>query len=205
VAALADAASRAVELPVNVPVTGQGSVAVVDGGTAIAGTDGTVGVTMGETTIVDIVGGGLNPALPSSVAPSGMPARAAANAGGAGSDETVGLPAPPDAQACAAPSPPPSNGAAAVCAVEPAAGQPIVLVVAIAPGVGGGIGLVPGAGNSVAPSGMPAGPTGVLMPMLRGDAVSGEEPMPPVVWPSAQPQASKAAGRAMVAKVIFMA
>jgi hypothetical protein len=65
----------------NVPVTGHGEVAVIDGGLAIVDSGAVVDGTMGDTNIGETGGGGLSPALPISVDPSGMLARPSCSIG----------------------------------------------------------------------------------------------------------------------------
>lgn len=102
----------------NVPVTAHGGVAVVDGGLLIVDSGATVDGPMGDRNIVETGGGGLSPALPSSVDPNGMPTRPTCNVDRNGIDEPVLL--APEllvvAQALdAAPvAPPPSNRGVAV-------------------------------------------------------------------------------------------
>ena len=73
------------------------------------------------------------------------------------------------------------------------------------PVVEGGAGLVPGAVNSVAPSGMPVDPTDVLGPVAREDvALSGDMPVPPTCAKEA-PQPRSDAARVAIMKRIFMA
>jgi hypothetical protein len=185
-------------------VTGHGGVAVIDGGAAIV-ESGVVGDgTIGDTKIVETGGRGLSPALPISVAPSGMSARPAWNVDRVGIDEPV-LPAPvlPVAVHALNPAPvmpPPSKRGAAVWDVAPvAAEQPSM------PMVESGAGLVPGAAISVAPSGMPVGATGDPDPMARGDvALSAEVPVPPICAEVEPPPRSVAATMA-ITNCIFMA
>jgi len=97
----------------NVPVTAHGGVAVIDGGLLIVDSGATVDGTMGDTNIVETGGGGLSPALPSSVDPNGMPTRPTCNVDRDGIDEPV-LPAPAPPVAAHAPdadpaAPPPAN------------------------------------------------------------------------------------------------
>jgi hypothetical protein len=96
----------------NVPATEHGGAAAVTGAASIVDrglmTDGT----MGGTNIVEAGGGGLRPALPSSVEPSGMPARPALNVERVGIDEPV-LAIPAQALDAAPAVPPPSNSGAA--------------------------------------------------------------------------------------------
>jgi hypothetical protein len=63
----------------NVPVTGHGGVAAVDGGAPIVDRGAVIDGTMGDTNIVETGGGGLSPGLPISVEPNGMPARPICN------------------------------------------------------------------------------------------------------------------------------
>src|SRR5258708_10896438 len=102
----------------NVPVTGHGGAAAVPGAAPIVGavTDGT----MGDTNIVETGGAGLSPALPSSVEPSGMPARPALNVGRAGIDEPP-APVPAHPLQAAPPMAAPSNSRPAAWAVGPPA------------------------------------------------------------------------------------
>lgn len=191
----------------NVPVTGHGGAAVIDGETSVVDGGAVVDGMIGETNVVDTGGSGLRPGLASSVEPSGMLAGPACNVGRRGIDEPVpSAPAPPvvvppaPAQLLDAPAmPPPSNRAVAVCDVDPPGlEQPIM------PMVAGGAGLVPGAAISVAPRGMPVEPTGALVPMARGDvAASGCVPIAPT-WARVEPQLRSAAAKVAVADSIFM-
>jgi hypothetical protein len=108
-----DLACLVVDPSGNVPVTGHGGVAVMDVGLLIVDSGATVDGTMGDTNIVETGGGGLSPALPSSVDPNGMPTRPTCNVDRDGIDEPV-LPAPAPPVAAHAPdadpaAPPPSN------------------------------------------------------------------------------------------------
>jgi hypothetical protein len=187
----------------NVPVTVHGGVAVIDGGLAIVDSGAVVEGAMGDTNIVETGGGGLSPALPISVAPNGMPARPACNVGRVGIDEPA-LPAPalPVAVHAFDPAPampPPSKRGVAVCDVDPAAPEQPSM-----PMVASGAGLVPGAVISVAPSGMPVGPTGEPDPMARGDvALSGEVPIP-LTCARVEPQPRSAAASVVIKNCIFM-
>jgi hypothetical protein len=109
IAPAADLVCLVVEPSGNVPVTAHGGAAVVAGAASIV--DKGVAVidgTMGETNIVEAGGRGLSPALPSSVDPSGMPARPDLNVGRVGIDEPA--PAVPAQAPDAVPAvPPPSN------------------------------------------------------------------------------------------------
>jgi hypothetical protein len=67
-----------------------------------------------------------------------------------------------------------------------------------------GAGLMPGAAISVAPSGMPAGPTGKAEPMARGDAAPiGEVPTPPTCAKT-EPQPRREAAMVAITKCIFI-
>jgi hypothetical protein len=195
-------------------VTGHGGVAVIDGGLAIVGSGVVVDGTMGDTNIVETGGRGLSPALSISVAPNGMPARPACNVDRVGIDEPAlpvpalpvpalpvpALPVPAHALDPAPAMPPPSKRGVAVCDADPAAPEQPSM-----PMVVSGAGLVPGAVISVAPSGMPVGPTGEPEPMERGDvAPSGEVPIPPTCA-RAEPQPRSAAARVAITNCIFMA
>src|SRR6267154_1865337 len=203
-----DLACLVVEPSGNVPVTGHGGVAVIDGGLPIVDSGAVVDGTMGDMNIVETGGGGLSPALPISVDPNGMPARPACNVDRVGIDEPAlaapplpvpALPVPAQALDPVPAMPPPSNRGLAVCDVDPAAPvQPGM------PMVESGAGLVPGAVISVAPSGMPVGATGEPEPMARGDAApSGEAPVP-LTCAKVEPQPRNAAARAAIANCIFM-
>jgi hypothetical protein len=155
----ADLASRAVAPSGKVPVTGQGGVPPIEGAAPIVGGAlGNPGISGGTDSVV-VGSAGLSPALPNSVAPSGMPARPVLKAGGVGSGGGVGLPTAAPAQLpIAGPArPPPSNRlvVGVVAALPPTPRQA---------GLGGG--LTPGVASSVALNGMPAGPT--LMPGAAG-------------------------------------
>jgi hypothetical protein len=181
----------------NVPATAHGGAAVVAGTASIVDRGVVTDGTMGDTNIVEAGGRGLSPASPSSVEPSGMPARPALNVGRAGIDEPA--PAVPAQALDAVPAvPPPSNsGAAAWDVGPPALEQPEVPISA------DGAGLMPGAVISVAPSGMPVGATGTPEPMVRGDAPSGEVPCPPT-WAEAEVPPRREAARTASTRCIFM-
>jgi len=200
-----DLACLVVEPSGNVPVTGHGGVAVIDGGLPIVDSGAVVDGTMGDTNIVETGGGGLSPALPISVDPNGMPVRPACNVDRVGIDEPVlAVPAPavpvppvPAQTLVAAPvMPPPSNRGVAVCDVGPPVVEQLMVV--------GGAGLVPGAVISVAPSGMPVGATGEPDPMARGDvALSADVPIPPTCA-RVEPQPRSAAARVVITNCVFM-
>src|SRR5580704_18377978 len=192
----------------NVPVTGHGGVAVIDGGLAIVESGVVVDGTIGDTNIVETGGRGLSPPLSISVAPNGMPARPVCNVDRVGIDEPA-LPAPalpvpalpvPAHALDPVPAMPPPSKRGVVCDVDPAAAeQPSI------PMVESGAGLVPGAVISVAPSGMPVGATGEPEPMERGDvAPSGEVPVPPTCA-RVEPPARSVAARVAITICIFMA
>jgi hypothetical protein len=104
----ADRVCLVVEPSGNVPVTAHGGVADVAGAVSMVDRGVVTDGTMGETNIVEADGRGLSPALPSSVDPSGMPARPALNVGRAGMDAPA--PAVPAHALDAVPVvPPPSN------------------------------------------------------------------------------------------------
>jgi hypothetical protein len=191
-------APRTVTESENAPVTGHGGAEAVDGGAVVVDKGAAIDGTMGDTNRVETGGGGLSPALPSSVEPNGIAARPTLNVDSAGIDEpTPPVPAQP---LDAAPAmPPPSNGAAAVCDVgPPVPEQPMV------PIAEDGAGLVPGVVISVAPSGMPVGATGTPGPMARGDAApSDDEPTPPTCAKADAPPRREAA-RVAITKCIFM-
>jgi hypothetical protein len=188
----------------NDPVTGHGGAMVVDGDTARVDSGAVIDGAMGETNVVDAGGKGLRPGLASSVDPKGMLAGPACNVDKCGIDEPVlSTPAPAavapfaPAQLLDAPAmPPPSNGAVAVCAVDPfGLEQPMVV---------GGAGLVPGAASSVAPRGMPVEPTVALLPKAKGVVgASGCVPIAPT-WARVEPQLRRAAAKVAVANRIFM-
>jgi hypothetical protein len=187
----ADLAALVVVPSGNVPVTGQGGVAVGGAAPARAGTP----VVEGDTIIVDNGGGGLSPRLLISVEPNGMPALPVLKVGSAGMEAPAPLdPAP--AQALEA-MPPPSNSAVPVGDVDPTAGEQ--------PMVEGGAGLMPGAANSVAPSGTPMGPTGLAGPRLRGVATLSGAVLDPAICACAEPKPMSATVTAGIAKGIFMA
>jgi hypothetical protein len=154
-----------VTLLVNVPTTGHGGSSGGGGDPApvvagdVAKGDGEEGV--GGSRVV--VGGmGLSPGLAISVEPNGMLARPALNAGGVAIDPELFGTAPVVPGPCAHPvgtapaMPPPSNSAVAGGTPGvPATEQPVV--------AGGG--LIPGVASSVAPRGMPTGPTAGLVPV----------------------------------------
>ena len=154
------------------PVTGHGGVTPVIGGAPSGGREAAVGGTTGDTNIGETGGGGLRPALPSSVDPSGIPVRPTCRVDGAGIDGVA--PAIPAQALAAPPMPPPSNsGLAADDVGPPAPEQPIVPIAE-------GAGLMPGVVISVAPNGIPVGPTAIPGPMARGDvAFIGAVPTPP--------------------------
>jgi hypothetical protein len=184
----------------NVPVTGHGGVIPVDGGAPIVDSGVAVGGTIGDTNIGEMGGGGLSPALPISVDPNGMLARPTCSVDIDGIDEPA-LPAPAlpvAAQALdAAPVMPPSNNGVAVWDVGPPAVEQLI--------VEEGAGLVPGIVISVAPSGMPVGPTDEPGPTAKGEfALSGEVPIPPTCART-ELQPRNAAARVVITKCIFMA
>jgi hypothetical protein len=190
----ADLAALVVVPSGNVPVTGQGGVAVGGAAPARAGTPVVKGA-VGDTIIVDNGGGGLSPGLLISVESNGMPALPALKVGRAGMEAPAPLdPAP--VQALEA-MPPPSNSAVPVGDVGPTAGEQ--------PMVEGGAGLMPGAANSVAPSGTPMGPTGLAGPRLRGVATLSGAVLDPAICACAEPKPISATVTAGIAKGIFMA
>jgi len=73
VATAEDLAALTVPTSGNVPVTGHGGSAAVDGELPVIDRGETVDGTMGDTYIVDTGGDGLRPRLLSSVDPNGMP------------------------------------------------------------------------------------------------------------------------------------
>jgi len=104
----ADLVCLVVEPSGNVPVTAHGGAADVAGAVSMVVRGVVNDGTIGETNIVEAGGRGLRPALPSSVDPSGMPARPALNVGRAGIDEPA--PAVPAHTLAPVPAvPPPSN------------------------------------------------------------------------------------------------
>jgi hypothetical protein len=182
----------------NAPVTGHGGAAAVDAGALIVDRGEAIDGAMGDTNRVETGGGGLSPALPSSVEPNGMAARPTFNVGSAGVDEPT-LPVPAQPLDAAPVVPAPSNSGAAVCDVgPPAPEQPM------APIAEEGAGLMPGVVISVAPSGMPMGATGTPGPMAMGDvAPSDDVPIPPTCA-KAEPQPRREAARVAITKCIFM-
>ena len=74
-----DLAPLSVAVPENTPVTGHGGAAAVDGRLPVVDGGDAIDGMMGDTNIVDTGGGGLSPALPSSVEPNGMAARPTCN------------------------------------------------------------------------------------------------------------------------------
>jgi hypothetical protein len=183
-----------------VPVTGHGGAIPVDGGLPIVDSGAAVGGTMGDTNIVETGGEGLSPALPISVDPNGMLARPSCKVDIGGIDEPA-LPAPalpvPAQPLDAAPVMPPSNSGVAVWDVGPPPLEQLI--------VEEGAGLVPGIVISVAPSGMPVGPTNEPGPTARGEvALSGEVAIPPVCART-ELQPRNAAARVAITKCIFMA
>jgi hypothetical protein len=179
----------------NVPVTEHGGVAVIDGGLPIVDSGATVDGAMGDTNGVVTGGAGLVPGSPISVEPIGMPARPTCDIDGAGVDGAA-LAAPAQPLDVAPAIPPPSNSVVvAVCDVGPPVEQTPVE---------GSAGLMPGVAISVAPSGMPTGPTGAPDPMASGDvAPSGEVPIEPTCA-SAALQTTREAARVEIANCIFM-
>ena len=95
--------------------------------------------------------------------------------------------------------PPPSNtGLAADDVGPPVPEQPIVPIAE-------GAGLMPGVVISVAPSGIPMGPTAIPRPMARGDvAFIGEVPAPPTCAKAAL-QPRKEAASVTTTMGVFMA
>jgi hypothetical protein len=181
----------------NAPVTGHGGADADDGGAVVVDRGVAIDGTTGDTNRVETAGGGLSPALPSSVEPNGIAARPTLNVDSAGIDEPT-LPVPAQSLDAAPAMPPPSNSAAADCDVGPAPPeQPIV------PIAEDGAGLVPGVVISVAPSGMPAGATAMPGPMASGDvAPSGDGPTPTCAKADAPPR--RDATRVAITKCIFM-
>jgi hypothetical protein len=149
---------------------------------------------MGDTNGVVTGGAGLVPGSPISVEPIGMPARPTCDIDGAGVDgAAVAAPAQPLDVAPAIP--PPSNSAVAVRDVSPPVEQTPVE---------GSAGLMPGVAISVAPGGMPTGPTGAPDPMARGGvAPGGEVPIEPTCAKAA-PQPRREAARVTITDGIFM-
>jgi hypothetical protein len=113
-----DLACLVVEPSGNVPVTGHGGAVVIDGGALIVESGAAVDGTMGDTNIVETGGGGLSPAVPSSVEPNGIPARPTCNVDRDGIDEPAlpvpALPVAAQALDAAPAAPPPSNNGVAV-------------------------------------------------------------------------------------------
>ena len=172
-------------------VNGAGGAPIV---VVVAGEDRVRGIT-GETKGGVSGGIGLSPGPAISVDPSGMPARPARKVDGAGIDVAASV-LPACAQPVVPAMLPPSNSAVPICDVDP----PVVPH----PMVEGGAGLMPGAVSSIAPSGIPTGPTGVVGPIVKGEALSGDGPAL-LIWASAQPQARSVVAKVVVTKDIFMA
>jgi hypothetical protein len=131
-------------------------------------------------------GSGLRPGLAISVDPRGIPAPLVPNAGGM----VIGaMPLSTGVQALemAPGMPPPSNVEVWAAPVA----QPVLA---------DGAGLMPDAVSSVAPSGMPTGPTPALGPIASGVAASGDG----LAWPKATPQPSRLTMRTVVEKLAFM-
>jgi hypothetical protein len=189
-----------VEKPV-VPVVGDGGGTNVDGAIEVPMVDGLEqrvpkgeGETVGDGTAIS----GLTPALPISTDPSGIPVRETtlgANEGADPIEEAVALPAPHVAALPCNPVPaipPPSNVLTPDIPPEipvdvlPAVEQPIIPVGSVI------IGLIPGEASSVAPSGIPVGPTDELggepgdMPSGEVAAMPGIGTLVPPTWASAE-------------------
>ena len=106
----------------NVPVTGHGGAAGVDGETPVVGRGAAIDGAMGDMNSGVTGGGGLVPASPSSVEPIGTPVRPTCDIDGAGFDGAA--PVAPAQPLDADPAiPPPSNSAVAVCDVGPPVGE----------------------------------------------------------------------------------
>lgn len=192
-AAAEDRAPLTVTESENDPAIGHGGVAAVDAGTPIVDEGEAIEGTMGDTNMVETGGGGLRPALPSSVEPNGMAARPTLNVDSAGVDESA-APIPVQALDDAPAMPPPSNSGAVVCDVgPPAPEQPLMPIAA------DGAGLVPGIVISVAPSGMPVGATGTPGAMASGDVGPSDEG-PTATCAQTEPQPRREAARVAVTK-----
>jgi hypothetical protein len=150
---------------------------------------------------ITAVGGGLKPPNPNSVDPNGTPARPTVER------EPIMLGEDADAAACD-PEPPvasahePEGMPVGACGVEPtmpeqAVNPPIVEPSGEVPDM---IGLTPGVPSSVAPNGIPIGPTAVPGPRPSGDVTPsgaiGTVPMPPT-WAKAQLQLNRVAAVAI--------
>src|SRR5262249_39810813 len=150
-----DTACLCVDWPVKVPMTGQGGVNGAGGAPIVvgaAGEDRVRGIT-GETKGGVSGGIGLSPWPAISVDPSGMPGGPVGEVDGVGIDVVAPV-LPVCTQPVVPAMLPPSNSAVPICDVDP----PVVPH----PMVEGGPGLMPGAVSSIAPSGIPTGPTGVV-------------------------------------------
>jgi hypothetical protein len=176
----------------NAPVIGHGGAAAVGGGAPIIDKGEAIDGAMGDTNMVE-TGGGLSPALPSSVEPNGMAVRPTLNVDSAGVDEPT-LPVPAQPLEAAPAVPPPSNSGATVCDVGPPTPEQPMTPIAEE-----GAGLMPGVVISVAPNGMPVGATGKPGPMARGDVAPSDEP-PTATCAKTEPQPKREAARVAVTR-----
>jgi hypothetical protein len=150
---------------------------------------------------ITAVGGGLKPPNPNSVDPNGIPARPTVDR------EPIMPGEDADAAACdpepsVAPAHEPEGIPVDTCGVEPAMpGQAVKLPIVEPSGeVPDMIGLTPGEPSSVAPNGIPIGPTAVPGPRPSGDVTPsgaiGAVPIPPT-WAKAQLQLNRVAAVAI--------
>jgi hypothetical protein len=165
--------------------------------------------------VVRATDGGLSPPLPSSVAPSGIPAGPTddtepdeADAVGPAEELPPVEPQAPDAVPL---MPPPSNidiGADVPAVDDPVPEHVVLPVIAPIGDTPDVIGLTPGDASSVAPMGMRVGATGEPGPMPSGDVMpSGEEPgetlMPPTCA-KAEPQPKRTAAVVAIIKRVIV-
>jgi hypothetical protein len=178
-----------VDWSVKAPVTGHGVAADAGATPIVIGVDAAGGVS-GETNGIDDGGSGLRPGLAISVDPKGIPAPLPS----VGAADIVATPVSIEAQGLAdVPAMPPPSNVEVDAAFVPVVVQPVLA---------DGAGLMPGAASSVAPRGMPTGPTRVLEPIASGVALSGDGAL--ATWARAQPQPSRPAVSTPANKLVFM-
>jgi hypothetical protein len=162
-----------VEFPIVDPAVTPGEFVLGLAAPIPAADDGVV--TGADGSGVNAIGGGLRPPAPSSVDPNGIPTRPTGatvipvgdEAEAAGCEEVV-LPVVAQVPDAVPGVPPPSKGAFEPLVIAQGEPPPVT-----EPGreLPNGAGLTPGVVSSVAPSGMPAAPTGEPGPMPSGEVV----------------------------------
>jgi hypothetical protein len=150
---------------------------------------------------ITAVGGGLKPPNPNSVDPNGIPARPTVEREpimlGEDADAAARDPEPSVLSAHG-----PEGTPVGACGVEPTMPEQAVKLPIVDPSgeVPDMAGLRPGVPSSVAPNGIPIGPTAVPSPRPSGDVTPsgaiGAVPMPPT-WAKAQPQLNRIAAVAI--------